>query len=72
MFVLFDMFLLLFGGITDDGCKHCPAGWILRNSICYYFAFPEDGLKSWQNARDYCKVYGGDLAIIDSIDKEVD
>ncbi|XP_053191138.1 uncharacterized protein LOC128374943 [Scomber japonicus] len=58
--------------MINDGCKHCPAGWILRNSICYYFAFPEDGLKSWQNARDYCKVYGGDLAIIDSIDKEVD
>ncbi|XP_028995989.1 CD209 antigen-like protein E [Betta splendens] len=54
-----------------DGCKHCPVGWILLNSVCYYFSFLDmDGLKTWQKAREFCQMYGGDLAIIDSKDKE--
>ncbi len=64
---------LVFSLATDDGCRHCPPGWFLMNSLCYYFPFADsDGLKSWQKARDFCQLHGGDLAFIDSKDKEVD
>ncbi|XP_059209953.1 CD209 antigen-like [Centropristis striata] len=53
-----------------SGCRSCPIGWILMNSVCYYFHFSNSDGKSWQDARDYCKLFGGDLAIIDSKDKE--
>lgn len=66
------MFSLSFPLETADGCRHCPPGWILINSVCYYFSFSESaGFKTWQKARDYCMMYGGDLAVIDSKDKEV-
>ncbi|XP_033498449.2 uncharacterized protein LOC117267004 [Epinephelus lanceolatus] len=57
--------------IMSNGCKYCPPRWIFLNSVCYYFPFSEsDGVKTWQKARDYCQMYGGDLAVIDSKDKE--
>ncbi|XP_028252059.1 CD209 antigen-like protein E [Parambassis ranga] len=57
--------------LIHGGCKHCSPGWFLMNSICYYFSFSSsDGLKSWQKAREFCQTHGGDLAIIDSKDKE--
>ncbi|KAM8737851.1 uncharacterized protein AB9X84_022766 [Acanthopagrus schlegelii] len=57
--------------MTRDGCIQCPPGWILRNSMCYYFAFSKiDGLKPWPKAREFCQTHGGDLAIIDTKDKE--
>ncbi|KAM7402959.1 hypothetical protein PAMA_003742 [Pampus argenteus] len=57
--------------MIDDGCKHCPVGWILMDSACYYFPFSNiDGFKSWDAAREYCQIHGGDLAVIDSKDKE--
>ena len=57
---------------TADGCKHCPPGWLLMNSVCYYFSFSNKaGLKSWQKAREFCQMHGGDLLVIDSKDKEV-
>lgn len=63
---------LLLSLLTGDGCIQCPPGWILRNSMCYYFAFSKiDGLKSWPKAREFCQSHGGDLAIIDTKDKEV-
>ncbi|XP_026166431.1 CD209 antigen-like protein E isoform X2 [Mastacembelus armatus] len=53
-----------------NGCRHCPPGWILMNSMCYYFSFLESaGLKTWQKAREYCKLHKGDLAIINNQDK---
>lgn len=75
VFLEFDMFScysLLFCLSTGDGCIQCPPGWILRNSMCYYFPFSNiDGMKSWPKAREFCQTHGGDLAIIDSKDKEV-
>ncbi|XP_077394022.1 C-type lectin domain family 10 member A-like isoform X2 [Festucalex cinctus] len=56
----------------EDGCSRCPLGWILMNSACYYFALSQfDARKSWQNARDFCQMYGGDLIDIDSLDEEI-
>uniref|UniRef100_A0A3Q4GPW5 C-type lectin domain-containing protein n=1 Tax=Neolamprologus brichardi TaxID=32507 RepID=A0A3Q4GPW5_NEOBR len=55
---------------TDDGCKHCPAGWILMNSVCYYFSLKSNEIKTWKESRDFCQLQGGDLIIIDSQDKE--
>ncbi|XP_040915997.1 C-type lectin domain family 4 member M-like [Toxotes jaculatrix] len=57
--------------MIKDGCKHCPAGWILMNLMCYYFPFlGNTGLKTWQKSREFCQMHGGDLMIIDSKDKE--
>ncbi|XP_013868242.1 CD209 antigen-like protein E [Austrofundulus limnaeus] len=54
-----------------DGCKHCPVGWFLTSSVCYYFSSPDrDGRKTWQKAQEFCQIQGGDLLIIDSKDKE--
>uniref|UniRef100_A0A669BYQ4 C-type lectin domain-containing protein n=1 Tax=Oreochromis niloticus TaxID=8128 RepID=A0A669BYQ4_ORENI len=56
---------------TGDGCKHCPAGWILMNSVCYYFPLKSNIMKTWKESRDFCQLQGGDLIIIDSQDEEV-
>ncbi|KAM4541868.1 uncharacterized protein PAE49_018726 [Odontesthes bonariensis] len=57
--------------MLSDGCRHCPPGWFLMNSVCYYFSFSNKvGLKSWQKARQFCQMQGGDLLVIDSKDKE--
>uniref|UniRef100_A0A3P8RNU6 C-type lectin domain-containing protein n=1 Tax=Amphiprion percula TaxID=161767 RepID=A0A3P8RNU6_AMPPE len=54
-----------------DGCRHCPPGWVLMNSVCYYFPFSDStGLKTWQNSREFCQMHGGDLAVIDTKDKQ--
>ncbi|XP_019712973.1 CD209 antigen-like protein C [Hippocampus comes] len=58
--------------VIANGCSYCPIGWILMNSACYYFALSRtDRQKSWQNARDFCQMYGGDLIAIDSIEEEI-
>ncbi|GAA6213654.1 uncharacterized protein LOC108892423 [Lates japonicus] len=57
--------------MIHDGCRHCPAGWILMNLVCYYFPFSDGaGYKTWQRAREFCQMHGGDLAVIDNKDKE--
>uniref|UniRef100_A0A8C7YG46 C-type lectin domain-containing protein n=1 Tax=Oryzias sinensis TaxID=183150 RepID=A0A8C7YG46_9TELE len=57
--------------IISDGCKHCPEGWLFLNSYCYFYPFSARfGLKTWQQAREFCQMYGGDLLVIDSKDKE--
>ncbi|XP_014852104.1 PREDICTED: CD209 antigen-like protein E [Poecilia mexicana] len=54
----------------SDGCTHCPPGWLFINLVCYYFSSNNAGLKSWQKAREFCQIYGGDLLVIDTKDKE--
>ncbi|XP_006786155.1 C-type lectin domain family 4 member M-like isoform X1 [Neolamprologus brichardi] len=56
--------------MLSDGCKHCPAGWILMNSVCYYFPLKSNEIKTWKESRDFCQLQGGDLIIIDSQDEE--
>uniref|UniRef100_A0A8C6PP62 C-type lectin domain-containing protein n=1 Tax=Nothobranchius furzeri TaxID=105023 RepID=A0A8C6PP62_NOTFU len=56
---------------NTGGCGRCPSGWILMNSACYFFHFSDAaGLKSWNKARKFCQMYGGDLVVIDSKDKQ--
>ncbi|XP_054894795.1 CD209 antigen-like protein E [Poeciliopsis prolifica] len=54
----------------SNGCTHCPPGWLFVNLVCYYFSSNNAGLKSWQKAREFCQIYGGDLPVIDTKDKE--
>lgn len=63
---------LWFSLATDAGCTHCTPGWILMNSVCYFFYFSNNGGKSWQSARQHCQTHGGDLVVLDSKDKEVE
>ncbi|XP_034050820.1 CD209 antigen-like [Thalassophryne amazonica] len=56
--------------MTRDGCRYCLPGWILINSICYYFSSDYEGRKMWEDANESCKTQGGKLAIIDSKDKQ--
>ncbi|XP_037603494.1 C-type lectin domain family 4 member M-like [Sebastes umbrosus] len=56
--------------LINAGCTHCTPGWILMNSVCYFFYFSNDGGKSWQSARKHCQTHGGDLVVLDSKDKE--
>ncbi|XP_069391438.1 C-type lectin-like isoform X2 [Paralichthys olivaceus] len=56
--------------ILRESCRLCPTGWVLMNSVCYYFAFSNvDGTKTWKRARNFCQDDGGDLVIMDSKDK---
>lgn len=58
--------------VTGRGCRPCPKGWLWMNSMCYFFSFPDFyGTKTWPKAREFCQAYGGDLAIIDTKEKEV-
>lgn len=62
----------LFSLVTEEGCRHCLPGWTLMNSVCYFFPFSDNiGRKSWNDARQFCTKYGGDLAVIDSRETHV-
>ncbi|KAF7670255.1 hypothetical protein LDENG_00043210 [Lucifuga dentata] len=55
-----------------DGCRRCLPGWILMNSVCYHFALSGITIfKPWQEAREFCQIYGGDLAVIDSKEEQL-
>uniref|UniRef100_A0A667YN53 C-type lectin domain-containing protein n=2 Tax=Myripristis murdjan TaxID=586833 RepID=A0A667YN53_9TELE len=58
--------------LIRDGCRHCLPGWVFMNSKCYYFTFSNTFTRrSWQEARDNCKRQGADLAVIDSMEKQL-
>lgn len=64
--------LLLFPVTTELECRLCLPGWILFNSVCYFFPTESSlGSKTWFKAREFCQMYGGDLAIINSTVKQV-
>lgn len=65
-------YLLLFPFAPEVECRLCLPGWILLNSMCYFV--PTEtflGYKTWAKAREFCQIYGGDLAVINSAEKEV-
>ncbi|KAM3595215.1 uncharacterized protein V6R79_020127 [Siganus canaliculatus] len=57
--------------MIKSGCQRCPTGWILMNSKCYFFPIGKIyGYKTFVKSRNFCQAFGGDLAMIDSQDKE--
>lgn len=64
--------LSLFPVTSELECRLCLPGWILFNSVCYFFPTESSlGYKTWPKAREFCQMYGGDLAVINSTEKEV-
>jgi hypothetical protein len=52
--------------------QDCDDGWQPHGSHCYYVTdSTEDDQLSWHYAREWCQIYGGDLASIHS-DEERD
>ena len=51
--------------------QKCPAGWYgySLQSKCYRFV-SKDAM-TWSDARDFCKIHGGDLLRIDSAQEQV-
>ncbi|KAG7237233.1 hypothetical protein INR49_032566 [Caranx melampygus] len=55
-----------------EGCRHCLPGWTFLNSACYYIPLSETTVRrSWSGARQFCQNEGGDLAILDTVEKNV-
>ncbi|XP_056249289.1 CD209 antigen-like protein E [Seriola aureovittata] len=55
-----------------EGCRHCLPGWTYMNSACYYIATSEAlSRRPWHQARQFCINQGGDLAILDTTEKNV-
>lgn len=52
-------------------CGRCPPGWEVANDTCYYFP-TSSGIphKGWDDARADCIRQGGDLAIVDTLQKQ--
>ncbi|XP_024132273.1 C-type lectin domain family 4 member M [Oryzias melastigma] len=58
--------------MLKEGCRHCLPGWTFMNSLCYFFPFSDSySSTTWLDARAFCKRHGGDLAVIDSIEKHL-
>lgn len=73
LYCVYLCYSLLISLETVEGCRRCPAGWILMNSMCYYFPIAEStGYRTFTQARVFCQTAGGDLATLDSKDKQVD
>ncbi|XP_072221128.1 uncharacterized protein [Leuresthes tenuis] len=55
-----------------EGCRHCLPGWTFMSSRCYYFTFSDTISRAgWQDARQFCRRQGGDLAVVDSREKHM-
>jgi len=64
--------LFSFSLATVEGCRHCLPGWTFMSSRCYYFTFSDTISRAgWQDARQFCRRQGGDLAVVDSREKHV-
>ncbi|XP_015242321.1 PREDICTED: CD209 antigen-like protein A [Cyprinodon variegatus] len=58
--------------MIKEGCRHCLPGWTFMSSSCFYFTFSDTVSRvSWNGARQSCKRLGGDLAIINSREKNI-
>lgn len=58
--------------LPEEGCLRCLPGWIFISPKCYYLPFAESAIrKTWREARRFCQRYKSDLAVIDSVAKNV-
>ncbi|XP_034433083.1 C-type lectin domain family 4 member M-like [Hippoglossus hippoglossus] len=58
--------------LLSMGCRHCNPGWTFLHLRCYYIPFSVTlTQRSWNDARQFCKKLGGDLAVIDTSEKTV-
>ncbi|XP_057715673.1 CD209 antigen-like protein C [Corythoichthys intestinalis] len=55
-----------------ESCRHCLPRWTLVDSACFFLSFSEIySSRSWQEARDFCKKHGSDLAVVDTFEKQL-
>ncbi|XP_037602493.1 CD209 antigen-like [Sebastes umbrosus] len=55
-----------------ESCGRCQSGWLLFNTSCYFHATPASGpLKNWADSRADCVRRGGNLAVIDSLEEQI-
>lgn len=55
-----------------ENCGRCRSGWLLFNTSCYFHATLASGpLKNWADSRADCIRRGGSLAVIDSLEEQV-
>ncbi|XP_008335870.1 C-type lectin domain family 4 member M-like isoform X2 [Cynoglossus semilaevis] len=54
--------------MVEEGCRRCLPGWNFLDSMCYFFAFSL-AQRQWNDARNFCKKYGGNLATVDTYEK---
>ncbi|XP_041347273.1 C-type lectin domain family 18 member A-like isoform X1 [Gigantopelta aegis] len=47
--------------------EHCPKGFVRNEDSCFWFS---PYATKWISARSYCKVLGGDLAVVDNQDTD--
>ncbi|XP_032403538.1 C-type lectin domain family 4 member M-like [Xiphophorus hellerii] len=58
--------------MIKEGCRHCLPGWTFMISSCYYFPFSDTFYRtSWNEARQFCRRQGGDLAIVNNREKHL-
>ncbi|KAG7466405.1 hypothetical protein MATL_G00164480 [Megalops atlanticus] len=55
----------------EKSCGHCPVGWDLFNSTCYYVA-PSDTSQrmTWALSREECRKLDADLVVLDTLEKQ--
>ncbi|XP_029686911.1 C-type lectin domain family 4 member G-like [Takifugu rubripes] len=59
--------------VLVESCNKCQPGWMLLKSACYYFSSQNksDTKRNWDESRGNCVNQGGDLLVIDSLEKQV-
>ncbi|XP_031426931.1 C-type lectin domain family 4 member G-like isoform X2 [Clupea harengus] len=56
----------------ERSCLRCPPGWDLLNDTCYYFPISSEiQRRGWDEARADCTKRGADLAIVDTLEKQI-
>ncbi|XP_061599041.1 C-type lectin domain family 4 member M-like isoform X2 [Cololabis saira] len=57
--------------VLEKNCGRCPSRWILLKSSCYYFSNQNsEPKKNWSDSRADCIHRGGDLLVINSLEKQ--
>ncbi|XP_042357379.1 CD209 antigen-like protein 2 [Plectropomus leopardus] len=55
-----------------ESCGRCQSGWLLFNTSCYFHSIAASNpLKNWHDSRADCIRRGADLAVIDSLEEQI-